>query len=80
MSPRALAEYFLHTNREATEIDAIRFAQIRFPSSPLAVAKFVAEWLNLRERLRDAQSGRGEITWEPVSLRGRTILTSRRIT
>jgi hypothetical protein len=65
-NPRTLAEQFLRSHRPATEREAIQFAQQRFPNLPIAVATFVGEWLNLRDRLLDASQGNPD--WEPVTV------------
>jgi hypothetical protein len=48
---KSLAVQFLRENPDATEADAIRFIRDRFPESPLSIAEFLRDWLQLRDRL-----------------------------
>ena len=48
---KTLALQFLRDNPNATEEEAIRFIQERFPESPLSIAAFLRDWLQLRDRL-----------------------------
>jgi hypothetical protein len=56
---KALAVQFLRENPDATEQDAIRFIRNRFPESPLSIAEFLYDWLQLRDRLLAALNSNG---------------------
>jgi hypothetical protein len=63
---RTLAVYFIRAHRNATEQEAIDFAQERFPDAPVTVARFLADWVELKSRLASAMNHQGDMTWEPV--------------
>ncbi len=53
-SPKLSSFEFFKTHPNATEEQAIQYANREFPNSPLTIAEFVAEWENLRERYLEA--------------------------
>ena len=52
---KTLAVQFLREHPDATETEAIRFIRDRFPESPLSIAEFLRDWLQLRDRLVTAR-------------------------
>jgi hypothetical protein len=54
-----LAIQFLREYPDATEAEAIRFIRDRFPESPLSIAEFLRDWLQLRDRLVAARNTDG---------------------
>ena len=62
---RTLAVYFVRANRNATQAEAIEFAKERFPDSPDAIARFMADWVELRKRINSALNHEGDVSWEP---------------
>jgi hypothetical protein len=48
---KTLTVQFLRERPNATEEEAIDFIRDRFPDSPLSIAEFLRDWLQLRDRL-----------------------------
>jgi hypothetical protein len=48
---KTLAIQFLRDYPDATVREAIQFIRDQYPQSPLSVAEFLRDWLQLRDRL-----------------------------
>jgi hypothetical protein len=48
IQPRRMASYYTNVHPDATEKDAIDFANERYCGSPIEIAQFVRAWLDYR--------------------------------
>ena len=50
VNPQKLALYFVLARPDSTQDLALAYAAAQFPKSPVQVARFLAEWLKLRDQ------------------------------